>query len=75
MYTKRNFRNIINEKFSRVYSSNIYTNQYYSFMKQRKWTVSIAFGISLLAALQYRHLKNYITQDSNVYEPFNFFAV
>lgn len=77
MYTKRNFKNIINEKFSKVYNSNIYTNQYkyYSFMKQRKWTVSLAFGISLLAALQYRYLKNYITQDNNVYEPFNILAV
>ncbi|PBC32153.1 Phosphatidylserine decarboxylase proenzyme [Apis cerana cerana] len=44
-------------------------------MKQRKWTVSLAFGISLLAALQYRYLKNYITQDNNVYEPFNILAI
>ena len=82
IYTKRNFKILINQSFSRTYTSNISTNQYknnswYSFVKQRKWFISFGIGVSLLTAIQWRHLEKYqyTTEDSNVYNSINVFVV
>ncbi|OAD57802.1 Phosphatidylserine decarboxylase proenzyme [Eufriesea mexicana] len=47
------------------------------FIKQRKWTIPIGIGISLLAALQWRHLKKYpyTIENNNVYDSINVFVV
>lgn len=82
IYTKSNFKILINKKLSKTYTSNVSTSRYkdnswYSFIKQRKWIVPFGMGVTLLTALQWRHLKKhpYTTEDSNVYDPINVFVV
>ncbi|XP_017882578.1 phosphatidylserine decarboxylase proenzyme, mitochondrial [Ceratina calcarata] len=75
-------RIIVKPKFPKANASNISTNQYknnswYSFIKQKKWTVPIGVGVSLLATLQWKYMReySYITEDNDVYEPINSFMV
>ena len=82
IYTKSNFKILINQRLSKTYTSNISTSRYkdnswYSFIKQRKWIIPFGMGVTLLTALQWRHLKKhpYTTEDSNVYDPINVFVI
>ncbi|XP_043521548.1 phosphatidylserine decarboxylase proenzyme, mitochondrial isoform X1 [Frieseomelitta varia] len=82
IYTKKNFKLLMKQCFSRTYTSNISTNQYknnswYTFVKRRKWFISFGIGVSLLTAIQWRHLEKYqyTTEDSSVYNSLNVFVV
>ncbi|XP_076163042.1 phosphatidylserine decarboxylase [Ptiloglossa arizonensis] len=81
MYTKGFFKISIKRKFSRKHAANTNTTQHkvnpwFSFIKW-EWSIPTGVGISLLAILQWRHLKKYPykTEDSNVYKPINLFVV
>ncbi|XP_054001577.1 phosphatidylserine decarboxylase proenzyme, mitochondrial isoform X1 [Hylaeus anthracinus] len=81
MYTKGFLKISIKQKFSRRHASNTSTTQHkvnpwYSFVKW-EWGIPTGVGISLLAILQWKHLKKYpyAKEDSNVYEPINVFVV
>ncbi|XP_043262630.1 phosphatidylserine decarboxylase proenzyme, mitochondrial isoform X2 [Colletes gigas] len=81
MYTKGFLKISIKQKFLRRYASNVNTTQHkvnpwYSFVKW-EWSIPTGVGISLLAILQWRHLKKYprTREDTNIYEPINVFAV
>ena len=82
MYTKGILRISIKQRFSRKYVSNANTTQrkinpWYSFAKQWEWNVPVGVGVSLLAVLQWRHLRKYPyrTEDNSVYEPINVLVV
>lgn len=75
-------RILLKQKFPKANASNISTNQvksnsWYSFIKRKKWTIPIGVGASLLAALQWKYMReySYITEDNDEYEPINVFMV
>ncbi|XP_076232373.1 phosphatidylserine decarboxylase isoform X2 [Calliopsis andreniformis] len=82
MYARRISKSATRQRFSRKYGSNADTTQHkssswYAFVRQWEWSVPIGVGVSLLAVLQWRHLRKYpyTTEDNNVYEPINVFVV